>query len=310
MIVTQSVTELIGQTPIIQLKHLTGPDDASIYGKLESLNIGGSVKDRTVKYLIEYAESSGVLTRDKTIIEATSGNTGVATAMLAASKGYDALIIMSESASVERRKLIQAYGADLLLTDGNLGTGGAIDKKKELVNNQPDKYVDLSQFKNPVNVMAHYQTTGREILDQLDGQLDLFIVGIGTAGTGVGISRRLKQHDPSIKVIGVTPCVDVNLPGLRNPCSSNGTRLFHEASFDEVIYIEHQDIEPIIQVARKTAENTGLLLGFSGAANLYYATMFAKRRGPEYRIVTILPDGGERYLSTSLYGVTLPSQRG
>lgn len=304
MIVTHSVAELIGQTPMIQLRHLTGPDDASIYGKLESFNVGGSVKDRTVKYLIEYAESSGVLTRNKTIIEATSGNTGVATAMLAASKGYRTLIIMSESASLERRKLIQAYGADLVLTDGKLGTGGAIDKKKELVSNNPDKYVDLSQFKNPVNVMAHYQTTGMEILDQLDGELDMFIVGIGTAGTGVGISRRLKQHDPSIKVIGVTPCVDVNLPGLRNPCSSNGSGLFEEASFDEVKYIDHQDLDSIIQVARDTAENAGLLLGFSGAANLYYASQLAKNLGSKYRIVTVLPDGGERYLSTSLYGVT------
>ncbi len=304
MIVTHSVAELIGQTPIIQLRHLTGPDDASIYGKLESFNIGGSVKDRTVKYLIEYAESSGVLTSDKTIIEATSGNTGVATAMLAASKGYKTLIIMSESASMERRKLIQAYGADLLLTDGKLGTGGAIDRKKELVSNKPDKYVDLSQFKNPVNVMAHYQTTGMEILDQLDGKLDMLIVGIGTAGTGVGVSRRLKQHNPSIKVIGVTPCVDVNLPGLRNPCSSNGSSLFEKSSFDEVIYIEHEDLEPIIQVARDTAKNAGLLLGFSGAANLYYAFKLAENKGSKYRIVTILPDGGERYLSTPLFEST------
>lgn len=301
MIVSQNVAELIGRTPMIQLRHLTGPNDASIYAKVEAFNIGGSLKDRTVKYLVEYAESSGVLTLDKTIIEATSGNTGIATAMLAASKGYKSLIIMSESASLERRKLIQAYGAELLLTDGKLGTGGAISKKQEILAEQPEKYVDLAQFKNPVNVMAHYQTTGNEILDQLEGSLDMFVVGIGTSGTGVGVSKRLKQHNPGIRVIGVTPCMDVTLPGLRNPCSSNGSGLFEESSFDEVKYIDHVDLEPIIHVARETAQKAGLLIGFSGATNLYYASKYAKEKGPEYRIVTVLPDGGERYLSTSLF---------
>lgn len=301
MIVSQNVAELIGRTPMILIKHLTGPSDASIYAKVEAFNVGGSLKDRTVKYLIEYAESSGVLTRNKTIIEATSGNTGIATAMLAASKGYKSLIIMSESASLERRKLIKAYGADLLLTDGKLGTSGAISKKKEILAVEPEKYVDLAQFKNPVNIMAHYQTTGSEILDQLEGSLDMFIVGIGTSGTSVGVSKRLKQHDPGIQVIGITPCMDVGLPGLRNPCSSNGSGLFEESSFDEIKYIDHIDLEPIIRVARTTAKKAGLLVGFSGAANLYYASLYAKDKGPDYRIVTILPDGGERYLSTSLF---------
>ncbi len=301
MIVTHSVAELIGQTPMILLRHLTGPDDASIYAKLESFNASGSVKDRTVKYLIEYAESSGELTRDKTIIEATSGNTGVATAMLAAAKGYPSHIIMPDSASLERRKIIAAYGATLELTPGELGTGGAIERKKQVLTENPGDYLDLEQFKSPVNVLAHYQTLGGEILDQMEGRLDALVVGLGTAGTGVGVSKRLKQHDPSIRVVGVTPCICVDLPGLRNPCSMNGSSLFDESWFDEIIYVEETDLVEIIGTAKETAMKAGLLVGFSGAANLFYAARKAQSFGSDERVVTILADSGDRYLSTGLF---------
>ncbi len=301
MLVVHSVAELIGQTPMMKLSRLTKQGEASIFAKLESFNAGGSVKDRTVKYLIEYAEASGVLTPEKTIIEATSGNTGISTAMLAAAKGYQALILMSESASLERRSLIQAYGAELRLTPGELGTGGAIEEKEKILAETPNKFVDLSQFKSPVNVLAHYQTLGKELLDQLDGNVDAVVVGVGTGGTGVGVSKRVKQYDSSIRVIGVAPCMNVNIPGLRNPCSNNGSRLFDEAWFDEIKYVESSDLEPIIRVARMSAEKTGVLVGFSGAANLYYALKLASELGEKRNIVAIIPDGGERYLSTNLY---------
>ena len=301
MKVVKSIIELIGDTPMIKLNKFTQENEAEIYAKLEWYNPGGSIKDRTVKYLIEYAEACGKLDKNKIILEATSGNTGIALAMIAAVKGYKAKIIMPESVSIERRKIIRAYGAELVLSPGNKGTGGAIELKKKLLEEEPEKYVDLDQFKNPINILAHYQTTGKEIIEQMDGKLDMVILGIGTAGTGVGVSLYVKQYNPEIKVVGVMPEIGVNIQGLRNPKSSNATKLFRKDMFDEIIEISKKELGKIYEVAREVAKKEGLLVGMSSAAVLYVAKKKAKELGKGKRIVIVLPDNGMKYLSTEMF---------
>ena len=300
MIVADTVIDLIGRTPIVRLNH-RHQNEATILAKLEGYNVSGSVKDRAVKYMIEFAEASGQLTEDKTIIEATSGNTGISVAMIAAAKGYKTKILMSESVSVERRQIIQAYGADLVLTPGSKGTGGAIEEKKRLIMENPEEFVDLGQFKNPVNILAHYQTLGREIIQQTNGNFHAIIVGIGTGGTGVGLSMALKQHNSGIQIIGVMPEIGVRIQGLRNPYDENATELFQESRFDEIISIQQNEVNKIINTARRTAKTEGLLIGYSASAILYIAKRKAKRLGEGKRIVAVLPDDGWKYLSTDLF---------
>ncbi|MFQ5999905.1 MAG: PLP-dependent cysteine synthase family protein, partial [Candidatus Bathyarchaeia archaeon] len=215
MIVANSITDLIGKTPLVRINKLTGLNEATIYAKLEWYNIGGSVKDRMGLYLIEYAEAAGKLRNDKIILEATSGNTGIALAMIAAAKGYKIAIVMPESVSVERRKVIKAYGAELILSPGEKGTGGAVELKQKMLRENPGEYIDIDQFKDPANILAHYETTGKEILEQTKGKLDMIVVGVGTAGTGVGTSMRVKEYDPNIKIVGVMPKLGVSIQGLR-----------------------------------------------------------------------------------------------
>ena len=300
MIVADTVIDLIGRTTIVRLNH-RHQNEATILAKLEGYNVSGSVKDRAVKYMIEFAEASGQLTEDKTIIEATSGNTGISVAMIAAAKGYKTKILMSESVSVERRQIIQAYGADLVLTPGSKGTGGAIEEKKRLIMENPEEFVDLGQFKNPVNILAHYQTLGREIIQQTNGNFHAIIVGIGTGGTGVGLSMALKQHNSGIQIIGVMPEIGVRIQGLRNPYDENATELFQESRFDEIISIQQNEVNKIINTARRTAKTEGLLIGYSASAILYIAKRKAKRLGEGKRIVAVLPDDGWKYLSTDLF---------
>lgn len=301
MSVVNDVTRLIGGTPMVRINRLTGPSDATIYAKLEWFNIGGSVKDRLGLYIFEYAESAAKLNREKVILEATSGNTGIALAMIAAAKGYKIALVMPESVSIERRKIIRAYGADLILTPGAKGTAGAIEHKQELLRENPEMYVDVDQFRDPANILAHYQTTGREILEQTRSELDSLVVGIGTGGTGVGASMRIKQEKPSVKVTGVTPKLGVAIQGLRNPGEPFPTQLFRGEWFDEVVEIGDQDKEETFKVAREAARQEGLLVGMSSGAILYVALRKASELGKGKTIVAVLPDGGERYLSTNLY---------
>lgn len=301
MKVRNSVLELIGNTPIVKLRRFTNEEEAEIYAKLEWYNPGGSVKDRMAKYLIEYAKASGKLDKSKTILEATSGNTGIALAMIAAAKGFKVKIIMPESVSVERRKIIKAYGAELVLSPGEKGTAGAIELKKELLKKEPEKYIDLDQFKDPANILAHYQTTGKEIIEQMEGKVDMVIAGVGTAGTGVGVSLRLKEYNPRIKIVGVTPKLGVSIQGLRNPKEPNPTQLFRENAFDEIIEIKKEEMEKVYEIAREVAKKEGLLIGMSSAAILYVARKKAKELGKGKRIVAILPDNGMKYLSTDLF---------
>ena len=301
MTVANDVTGLIGSTPMVRINRLTGPEDATIYAKLEWFNIGGSVKDRLGLYLFEYAESAARLSREKVIIEATSGNTGIALAMIAAARGYGIALVMPESVSVERRKIIRAYGAELILSPGPKGTAGAIEHKQQLLRETPDKYVDLDQFRDPANILAHYQTTGREILEQTRGHLDAVVVGVGTAGTGVGTSMRIRQEKPGVKIIGVTPKLGVSIQGLRNPGEPFPTQLYRRDWFDEVVEIANEEKEETFRVAREAARKEGLLVGMSSGAILYVALRKAKELGRGRTLVAVLPDGGERYLSTSLY---------
>jgi len=301
MIVANSITDLIGKTPMVKINSLTGQDDATIYAKLEWFNIGGSVKDRLALYIIEYAQTAGRLDKERTILEATSGNTGIALAMIAAAKKYKITLVMPESVSTERRRLIKAYGAELILSPGTKGTAGAIELKQQILREHPEKYIDIDQFKDPANILAHYETTGREIVEQTHGQLDMIIVGIGTAGTGVGTSMRVKELKPHVKVVGVTPKLGTVVQGLRNPKEPFPTQLFRSEWFDEVIEISDGEKAETFTVAREVARQEGLFIGMSAGSIMYVALKKAKEIGKGKTIVAILPDGGERYLSTPLY---------
>jgi len=301
MQVANDVTDLIGNTPMLRLNGTLGIEGAEVLAKLEWYNIGGSVKDRMAKYLIEYAESAGILSREKTILEATSGNTGISLALIAAAKGFKITIVMPESVSVERRKLIRAYGAELILSPGGKGTSGAIELKRELLREHPETYVDIDQFSHPANVMAHYQTTGREIIEQTDGRVDAVVVGVGTAGTGVGASMRLKQFRESIRIIGVMPELGFAIQGLRNPNESNPTLLFRPESFDEIVELNPKQMPLICATAKRTAERAGLLIGLSAAAILYVTFERARAMSRDETIVAVLPDSGMKYLSMDIF---------
>ena len=300
-ITANDITELIGKTPIVKINKLTGSDDATLYVKLEWYNIGGSVKDRMALSLIEYAEAAGKIRSDKTILEATSGNTGISLAMIAAAKGYKMEIVMPESVSIERRRLIKAYGAELILSPGSKGTWGAIELKQKILKENPDKYTDIDQFKDPANILAHYETTGKEILEQTNGKVDLVVVGIGTSGTGVGASMRIKMHKPETKIVGVMPELGIAIQGLRNPKERYPTQLYRREWFDEVIEISKEEIPTTHELARKVAKGEGLLIGMSAAAIMHIALKKAKELGGGKLMVAILPDDGMKYLSTPLF---------
>jgi len=301
MAIANNIKDLIGNTPLIRLNRIVPEGAAEVCAKLEWYNIGGSVKDRMALYLIEYAEAAGKIDRKKRILEATSGNTGIALAMIAASKGYQLSVVMPESVSVERRKIIKAYGAELVLSPGTKGTGGAVELKKQLLSEAPDKYIDLDQFSDPANILAHYQTTGKEIIEQTGGKIDMVVVGVGTAGTGVGVSMRLKEYNPEIKVVGVIPKLGTSIQGLRNPGELNPTQLFNHKFFDEVVEVQQEEAPKWTEIARRAAREEGLLLGISSGAILYVALHKAREIGSGRRIVAILPDRGDKYLSTNLF---------
>ncbi len=297
----KNILSLIGNTPMVKINNLTGKNDAKILVKLEEYNIGGSVKDRMALYLIEDAEKRGRIDKNKVFLEASSGNTGIAMAMIASVKGYKIIIVIPEAVSVERRKLIKAYGAELILSPGEKGTAGAVDVKNKMLAENPGKYIDLDQFKNPANIQAHYETTGQEIWDQAEGKLDMVILSVGTAGTGVGVSRRLREYDPKIKIVAVLPALGAPIQGLRNPKELNPTQLFDEKACDEVIERPKETVPATHLVGRELAHKEGILAGMSSAAAMYIALQKAKELGKGKTIVVILPDTGERYLSTVLF---------
>ncbi|MBU4300382.1 MAG: PLP-dependent cysteine synthase family protein [Nanoarchaeota archaeon] len=296
-----NILELIGKTPLVRINKLAPKNGATVYAKLEGQNPGGSVKDRMALYIIENAEAAGKLDKSKIILEATSGNTGIALAMIAAVKGHKLALTMPESVSIERRKIIKAYGAELILSPAAQGTGGAVELKKKLLVETPDKYVALDQFSDPSNILAHYQTTGREILEDTEGKIDTFVASVGTAGTGVGVAMRLKEYNQNIRTVGVMPMLGVPIQGLRNPKEMNPTQLFRREWFDEVIELDKAGAEAGFETARKLASEEGIFVGMSSGAAMKVALDEAKKLGKGKTVVVIIPDRGDKYLSTDLF---------
>lgn len=302
-----SITELIGKTPIINASNFASENnlDASILAKLEYFNPAGSVKDRVAKQMIKDAEEKGLLKPGATIIEPTSGNTGIGLAAVAAAKGYKAIMTMPETMSIERRKLLKAYSAEIVLTDGSKGMSGAIAKADEL-NKEIQDSVILGQFVNPSNPQAHVETTGPEIWEDTDGKVDIFIAGIGTGGTITGVGQYLKSKNPNIKVIAVEPeSSPVLSEGKAGPHKIQGIgagfvpKILDTKIYDEIITVPN---EAAFETGRAFAKTEGILVGISSGAALWAAVKTAEN--PENKgknIVVLLPDTGERYLSTALF---------
>lgn len=300
------ISELVGNTPILKLNNYIARNQlkADIYAKLEYFNPAGSVKDRIAKAMLLKAKEAGVLKPGTIIIEPTSGNTGIGLASLGASLGHQVILTMPETMSVERRNLLKAYGAKVVLTPGSQGMKGAIAKAHELAKEYPDTFIP-SQFENKANPSAHYLTTGPEIYQQLDGKIDIFVAGIGTGGTISGIGKYLKEKNPNIKVIAIEPAGSPVLSkGKPGPHAIQGIGAgfipdtLNTDIYDEVITIENEDA---FATSREAARSEGILVGISSGAALYGATIIANRKENYGKnIVVILPDTGERYLSTPL----------
>ncbi len=305
--VYKSVTELIGRTPLMELKNIEKANslNAEIVAKLEYFNPAGSVKDRVAKAMIEDAEAKGILKEGATIIEPTSGNTGIGIASVATAKGYKTILTMPETMSVERRNLLKAYGAEIVLTDGSKGMSGAIAKADEL-KNEIDGAVILGQFVNPANPMAHFNTTGPEIWEDTDGKVDIFVAGVGTGGTLSGTGKYLKTQNPNVKVVAVEPETSPVLSeGHGGPHKIQGIGAgFVPETLDTQLYDEIVKVpnEAALETANIIAKAEGILVGISSGAALWAALQLAQR--PENAgktIVVIFPDTGERYLSTGIF---------
>ena len=307
MKVYDSVTELVGSTPLLELKKIEKQEGlgAKIYAKLELFNPGGSVKDRIAKAMIENAEKTGALKAGSVIIEPTSGNTGIGLCSIAAAKGYRIIITMPETMSVERRNLMKAYGAELVLTDGAKGMKGAIEKANELAKEIPNSFIP-GQFVNPVNPATHEQTTGVEIWNDTDGTVDIFVAGVGTGGTISGTGKALKERKPSVKVVAVEPkSSPVLSEGHAGPHKIQGIGAgfvpdtLNTKIYDEIIPVENEDA---FETGRRIARTEGVLVGISSGAALWAAIQLAKREENKGKtIVVLLPDTGERYLSTPMF---------
>lgn len=307
MEIAKSLTELVGNTPLLELNKFSASKqlDTPIIAKVEFFNPGGSVKDRIALAMVEDAEKKGLLKPEATIIEPTSGNTGVGLALVSAVKGYHLILTMPETMSVERRNLVKAYGAEVRLTSGKDGMAGAIKAAEQLRDSIPGSVI-LQQFENLANPAKHYATTGPEIWCQTDGQIDIFVAGVGTGGTVSGIGKYLKEQNPGVKVYAVEPATSAVLNGKPSgPHKIQGIgagfvpKTFDRTCIDEVIDIDNDDA---IRTGRELAQSEGLLVGISSGAAAYVASLLAKR--PENKgkkIVALLPDTGERYLSTVLY---------
>jgi cysteine synthase B len=293
----KNVLGAIGNTPLVQLTNLNGNADVKIYAKLEGNNPGGSIKDRPAFYMIKMAEESGELTHDKTIIEPTSGNTGIAIAMIGAAKGYKVKLFMPECVSVERQLILQAFGAEVVLTPAREAVDGAIQRAHDALKAEPGKYYMPNQFDNPNNILAHYETTGPEIYNQTKGKIDAFVCAMGTTGTLIGTGKYLKEKIPDIKIIGIEPTVGHTIQGLKNMTESRVPRIYDEKALDEKLTVEDGDA---FETTRLLAVREGLFTGMSSGAAISGALKVAARM-KKGTIVAILPDRGDRYLSTTLF---------
>jgi len=293
-----SVFDAIGNTPIVELKRLNSRrPEVTIFAKLEGNNPGGSVKDRPAYHMIKHAEESGLLTKEKTILEPTSGNTGIALAMIAAAKGYRVKLCMPACVSVERRSVLEALAAEVVLTPASEGTDGAIREAHRLLEKDPDKYFMPNQFENESNILAHYETTGPEILEQTNGQIDVFVAGMGTTGTLMGVSRFLREHKPEAKVVGVEPPMGHKIQGLKNMHEAIRPKIYDRLMLDEKITVNDQEA---FEATRRLATEEGIFVGMSSGAATAGAMKIAQTMDSGM-IVVLLPDRGDRYLSTELF---------
>jgi S-sulfo-L-cysteine synthase (O-acetyl-L-serine-dependent) len=294
---TVTLLDSIGNTPLIELKNINNNPKVRIFGKFEGANPGGSVKDRPAYYMIKKAEESGDLTKDKIILEPTSGNTGIAIAMIGTVKGYKVKLVMPECVSMERRKTLEAFGAEIVLTPGKNKTDGAIMEAHKILKSDPQKYFMPNQFENENNILAHYETTGPEIFEQTDGKINYFVAGIGTTGTISGVARYLKEKNSNINIVGVEPVRDHSIQGLKNMKEAIVPKIFNEKVLDEKIVVEDEEA---FEITRRLAQEEGLFVGMSSGAAVAGALKMAEKI-KEGNIVTILPDRGDRYLSTNLF---------
>ncbi len=292
-----SILSVIGDTPLVELTHMNGNKRVRIFGKLEGNNPGGSVKDRPAYYMIKKAEESGELTRDKTILEPTSGNTGIALAMIGAAKGYRVKLFMPECVSVERQRTLQAFGAEVVLTPAQEGTDGAIKRAYLLLEQEPYKYYMPNQFENEHNALAHYETTGPEIFSQTNGEVDVFIAGMGTTGTLIGTGRYLKQKKPALKVVGVEPIEGHAIQGLKNMNEAIVPKIYNPKELDDKLTVKDEEA---FETTRLLAIREGIFVGMSSGAAVAGALRLAQAMNSG-TIVVILPDRGDRYLSTTLF---------
>ncbi len=302
--IVDNVLQLIGATPVIKLNRVVGEENATIWAKLESFNPGGSIKDRICLNMIEAAEKEGVLKPGATIVEPTSGNTGIGLAMVAAVKGYKLILTMPDTMTIERRSLLEAYGAEIVLTPGDRGMSGAVQKAEELVSDNPSYFMP-QQFKNPANPEIHRRTTVMEILDQVGTDIDAFVAGIGTGGTITGVGEILREKGVKAKIVAVEPANSPILSGGKpGPHKIQGIgagfvpKVLNVDILDEIIQVTDEDAAA---TSRRLAKEEGLLVGISSGAAAWAAIQVARKLGRGKIVVVILPDTGERYLSTDLF---------
>jgi len=292
-----SVIDSIGNTPLVELNNLNGNPRVRLMAKLEGSNPGGSVKDRAAYYMLKEAIESGELSPGKTIIEPTSGNTGIALAMMGAAMGYKVELTMPQCVSVERQRAIEAFGAVIGLTPGDKATDGAIVRAHQILQENPDRYYMPNQFDNENNVLAHYETTGPEIFAQTNGEVDVFVAGLGTTGTLMGVSKYLKERKPSARIVGIEPELDHKIQGLKNMHESIVPRIFRKDALDDQLTIPDEEA---FENTRLLATREGLFVGMSSGAALAGALKVAREMNSG-TLVVLLPDRGDRYLSTCLF---------
>jgi cysteine synthase len=288
--------DLIGNTPMVQINYLNPNPNVEMYVKLEKYNPGGSVKDRIAKYMIENAEKNGQLTKDKIVVEPTSGNTGIGLALVCRAKGYDLLLIMPETMTLERRQILIALGAKIMLSEGARGMDGAQDLADSIIRQNPEKYFMPNQFANSANVLAHYETTAEEIWRDTNGRVTHFVAGVGTTGTLMGVSKRLKEYNPEIKVIGAQPDPKTPIQGLKNLQIQYVPAIWKKEYVDEIIEVNARDAE---ETSRLLTLQEGIFVGPSSGA-MFQVALKKAREIEKGVMVVMAPDGGEKYLSTSL----------
>jgi cysteine synthase B len=295
--INETILETIGNTPLVKINRLNPNKNVTMYAKVEGFNPTGSIKDRIALHMIEQAEAEGKLIKGKTIIEPTSGNTGVALAMIGVVKGYQVEIVMSEAVSVERQHMIKAFGGNVTLTEGRLGTDGSIRKARELIREYPDNYFMPDQFSNEFNKITHYKTTGEEIWKQTGGRVDYFVSAIGTSGTIMGIGKTLKKHNPQIKIVCAHPVRGHYIQGLKNMEEAIVPSIYDPSQIDITVMVK---TEVAYETARQIVKNEGIFVGMSSGAAMYAAVEIG-RKIESGKVVVVFPDRGEKYLSTKLF---------